>query len=443
MTKEVLENLLEQKKYKSIHEVLSQYNAVDLANLLGELEEESLVVVFRMIKKDKAAEVFSYMDNDLRKMLVSTFSKQEVKVLLDSMFTDDAVDFLSDMPANVVAQLLENVDSETRADINQLLKYPDDSAGSIMTTEFVELNPKMTVREALDKIRATGIDSETVYTCYVVERHKLLGTVSAKDLMISDADMPITGLMHDNYVSVKTVDDREYAANLFRKYGLIALPVLDSEGCILGIVTFDDAIDVMTEETTEDMHKMAAMASNDEPYLKTSVWKHAENRILWLIILMISATATSMVTSRFQETVSALPLLVSFLPLVIDTSGNCGSQSSVLVIRGLAVDEIKIGDTLKVMWKELRVSLLVAASLAVVSGIWIRIISGELKYAMAVSFSLMFTVVGAKLCGCLLPIAAKKLRLDPAIMAAPFITTIVDAFSTLIYFSIATKLFGL
>ncbi len=443
MTKEVLENLLNQKMYKSIHEVLSQYNPVDLANLLSELEEENLVVVFRMIKKDKAAEVFSYMDNDLRHMLVSTFSKQEVKNLLNSMFTDDAVDFLSDMPANVVAQLLDNVDSETRADINKLLQYPDDSAGSIMTTEFIELNPKMTVKEALDRIRTKGIDSETVYTCYVVERHKLLGTVSAKDLMISDADTPVTKLMHDNYISVNTVDDREYAANLFRKYGLIAIPVLDSEGCILGIVTFDDAIDVMTEETTEDMHKMAAMASNDEPYLKTSVIRHAKNRILWLLILMISATVTSAVMSRFQDAVSALPLLVSFIPLVMNTSGNCGSQSSVLVIRGLAVDEIKFADTLKVMWKELRVSIVVGLSLAAATGLWVTFISGEVKYAMAVSFSLIFTVIGAKLCGCLLPIAAKRLRLDPAIMAGPFITTIVDAFSTMIYFMIATRIFNI
>lgn len=443
MTKEVLENLLNQKKYKSIHEVLSQYNAVDIANLLGELEDENLVVVFRMIKKDKAAEVFSYMDNDLRQMLVNTFSKQEVKNILISMFTDDAVDFLSDMPANVVSQLLENVDSETRADINHLLQYPEDSAGSIMTIEFVELSPKMTVKEALDKIRVTGINSETVYTCYVVERHKLIGIVSAKDLMISDSDVSITTLMHDNFVSVNTVDDREYAANLFRKYGLIAIPVLDSEGCIVGIVTFDDAIDVMTEETTEDIHKMAAMASSDEPYLKTSVWQHAKNRILWLIILMISATVTSVVMSNFQDAVSILPLLVSFIPMVMNTSGNCGSQSSVLIIRGLAVDEIKFSDTLKVMWKEFRVALVVALALSVATGIWVTFISGDVRYAYSVSLSLIFTVTGAKLFGCLLPIGAKRLGLDPAIMAGPFITTIVDAFSTMVYFIIATRIFAL
>lgn len=443
MTKEVLENLLEEKKYKSIHDVLSHYNPVDLANLLEEFEEERQVLIFRMIAKDKAAEVFSYMDNDLRQLLVRSFTKQEVKNILDSMFTDDAVDFLSDMPANVVAQLLENVDSETRADINHLLQYPDDSAGSIMTIEFVELNPKMTVKEALEKIRITGINSETVYTCYVVEKHKLLGIVSAKDLMTSDSEVPIIELMHDNFISVKTIDDKEYAANLFRKYGLIAIPVVDSEGCIVGIVTFDDAIDVMTEETTEDMHKMAAMTSSDEPYLKTSVWEHAKNRVLWLIILMLTATVTGTIITNFQGAVSKIPLLVSFIPMIMNTSGNSGSQSSVLIIRGLAVDEIKFSDTLKVMWKEIRVGLIVGVALSIVTGIWIFLIYNEIRYAYAVSGSLMFTIVGAKLCGCLLPILAKKLKLDPAIMAAPLITTIVDAFSTMVYLNIAIKIFGL
>lgn len=441
MTKEVLKKLLDDKKYKSIHEVLSQYNPVDLATLLGEMENEDLVVVFRMLKKDKAAEVFSYMDNDLRQMLVSMFSKQEVKNILDSMFTDDAVDFLSDMPANVVAQLLENVDSETRADINHLLQYPEDSAGSIMTLEFVEFNPDMTVKQALDKIRITGINSETVYTCYVVQKHKLLGTVSAKDLMLSDSEIKVSELMNDKFIYVNTVDDREYAANLFRKYGLIALPVLDSEGCILGIVTFDDAIDVLTEEVTEDMNKMAGMTSSDDPYLKTSVWSHAGHRIPWLMILMFSATITGLILAEYEAAFSAMPILVTFIPMLSSTGGNCGSQSATLIIRGLSVDEIRFSDTLKVVWKELRVSIIVGIALALANGIRILLVYHDLMLAVVLSLSLSMTIVVSKMFGCLLPIAAKRINLDPALLASPIISTIVDVFSMIIYFGIATTVF--
>lgn len=441
MTKEVLKKLLDEKKYKSIHEVLSQYNPVDIANLLGELEDEDLVVAFRMIKKDKAAEVFSYMDNDLRQVLVSMFSKQEVKNILDSMFTDDAVDFLSDMPANVVAQLLENVDSETRADINHLLQYPDDSVGSIMTLEFVEFNPNMTVQQALDKIRVTGINGETVYTCYVVEKHKLLGTVSAKDLMISDSEIKVTEIMTDNYKYVNTVDDREYAANLFRKYGLIALPVLDSEGCILGIVTFDDAIDVLTEEVTEDMNKMAAMTSSDETYLKTSVWSHAKHRVPWLMLLMFSATLTGMILAKYEAAFSAMPMLVTFIPMLSSTGGNCGSQSATLIIRGLSVDEIHFSDTLKVIWKEFRVAFIVSVILALANAVRIVLFYHDITLALVLSGSMILTVIVSKMFGCLLPIAAKRINLDPALLASPTISTIVDVFSMIIYFGIATAVF--
>ncbi|MEG2405355.1 MAG: magnesium transporter, partial [Oscillospiraceae bacterium] len=295
MTKNVLLTLLEEKKFKSIHDVLSKYNPVDLATLLSELDDENLVLAFRMIEKEKAAEVFSYMENDVRQSMINTFTNQEVKSLLDAMSADDAVDFLEDMPANVVTRLLENISKETRADINHLLQYSEDSAGSIMTVEFIELSPQMAVHEALDKIRTIGIDSETVYTCYMVEKHKLLGIVTAKDLLINSPDTKISTLATEDIITVKTSDDREYAANLFRKYGLIAIPVVDSEGCIVGIITFDDAMDVLTEETTEDIHKMAAIAASDEAYLKTSVFKHARNRILWLLILMFSATLTGAV----------------------------------------------------------------------------------------------------------------------------------------------------
>lgn len=443
MTKQILVTLLEEKKLKLIHEELSKYNPVDLASLLSELDEEKLVIVFRILDKEKAAEVFSYMENDLRQTLIKTLSKQDIKIIFNSMYADDAVDFLSDMPANVVTQLLENVDNETRTDINYLLQYSEDSAGSIMTVEFIELHPTMTVKQALDKIRRVGIDSETVYTCYVVEKHKLLGIVSAKDLMINDSETIVKNLMKDNYVSIQTTDDRETAANLFRKYGLLAIPVVDSEGCIVGIVTFDDAIDVLTDETTEDMQKMAAMTANDEPYLKTSVWKHAKHRIMWLLILMFSATITGSIISKYENAFAIIPLLVSFIPMLMDTGGNCGSQSSTLIIRGLAVDELHFSDTLKILWKEFRVSVIVGLTLAVANGLRILLIYNDLKLACVVSFSLIGTIIMAKIVGGLLPILAKKCKLDPAIMAAPIITTIVDTFSIIIYFNFATLIFKL
>jgi len=443
MTNIELLTLLEENKLKLIHEELSKYNPVDLASLLSKLDEEKLVIVFRILDKEKAAEAFSYMENDLQQTLIKTLSKQDIKTIFNSMYADDAVDFLSDMPANVVTQLLENVDNETRADINYLLQYSEDSAGSIMTVEFIELHPTMTVKQALDKIRKVGIDSETVYTCYVVVKHKLLGIVSAKDLMIRDSETLISDLMKDNYVSIKTTDDRETAANLFRKYGLLAIPVVDSEGCIVGIVTFDDAIDVLTDETTEDMQKMAAMTANDDPYLKTSVWKHAKHRIVWLLILMFSATITGSIISNYESAFAIIPLLVSFIPMLMDTGGNCGSQSSTLVIRGLAVEELQFSDTLKIVWKEFRVSLIVGVTLAVANGLRLVLMYKDIQLALVVSLSLVGTIIIAKIVGCLLPILAKKCKLDPAIMAAPIITTVVDTFSIIIYFNIATLILKL
>ncbi|MEG1686444.1 MAG: magnesium transporter [Angelakisella sp.] len=443
MNKNVLMTLLEEKKFKSVHEVLSAYHPADLAALLSELDSETLVMAFRLIEKEKAAEVFSYMDNDIRQTLLSTFSKQEVQTLLNAMFADDAADFLSDMPANVVTQLLENIDKDSRADINHLLQYSEDSAGSIMTVEFIELNPDLTVSEALTKIRTVGIDSETVYTCYVTQRHKLLGIVTAKDLLISSGDTVIRGLMNESYISVKTSDDREDAANLFRKYGLIAIPVVDSEGCIVGIITFDDAMDVLTEEATEDIHKMAAITASDEAYLKTSVFHHARNRIPWLLILMFSATLTGMIISHYEQAFAVVPMLVSFIPMLMDTGGNCGSQSSTLIIRGLAVDELHFSDTLRIVWKEFRVSLIVSIVLAAANGARILVMYHSMQLALVVSISLVGTVILAKLIGCTLPIAAKKCRIDPAIMASPLITTIVDTFSIIVYFNVATVIFKL
>ena len=310
MTVTVLKALLKEKRLRSIHDVLSMYNPVDLAELLSELDDRELATVFRILDKPKAAEVFTYMDKDLRQELIKTFSSAEINSLFEELYADDAADFLSDMPANFVTQLLENVGPETRRTINNLLQYPDDSAGSIMTVEFVELDPEMTVSGALDKIRRVGIDSETVYNCYAVKKHKLLGVVTAKDLLTHEGTEPIAPLILSDYISVKTTDDREYVANLFRRYGLIALPVVDTEGCIVGIVTFDDAIGVLTEETTEDMQKMAAMEANTEPYLKTPAWKHAKHRIVWLLVLMLSATITGAIISKYEAAFAAVPLLV-------------------------------------------------------------------------------------------------------------------------------------
>ena len=323
--KTTLYDLIREKRYREVREELSHLNPVDVAAILEELDEETAALVFRMIKKDEAAEVFSYMDNDQRQYILKILSKQEIKDLFDDMFADDAADFLGDLPSNVVTKLLENVEKDTRSRINQLLRYEEDSAGSIMTVEFIELYRDMTVQDALAKIRRVGIDSETVYTCYVVDRRKLIGIVTAKDLMINGSDRLIGDLMKEDFISVKTTDDREEAAKLFRKYGLIAIPVLDSEGCIVGIVTFDDAIDVLTEETTEDMNKMAAMGSSDESYLKTSAFTHAKHRIVWLLVLMLSSTITGAIIARYENTFAAVPLLVSFIPMLMDTGGNCGA----------------------------------------------------------------------------------------------------------------------
>ncbi len=443
MTVNVLRALLEEKRLRSIHDVLSMYNPVDLAELLSELDERELAMVFRILDKPKAAETFSYMDKDLRQELIKTFSSAEIKSLFEELFADDAADFLGDMPANFVTQLLENVDADTRKTINYLLQYPEDSVGSIMTVEFVELDPDMTVSGALEKIRRVGIDSETVYTCYAVKRHKLLGVVTAKDLLTHEGAEPIAPLIRADYISVKTTDDREFAANLFRRYGLIAIPVVDTESCIVGIVTFDDAIGVLTEETTEDMQKMAAMEANTEPYLKTPVWKHAKHRIVWLLVLMVSAGITGAIISRYEDAFAAVPLLVAFIPMLMDTGGNCGSQSSTLIIRGLAVDELHFSDTLSVLWKELRVSLLVGLALAAVDSAFILLRYGDPKLAVVVSAAMLCTVACAKVTGGLLPIAAKRLGLDPALMAAPLITTVVDTVAMFIYFGIASTVFAI
>lgn len=393
MAKNILLELLTDKKYLELKKVLSEYNSVDLAELLLDMEDKDLAFVFRMIDKDKAAEVFSYMDDDQRQVLLQSFTSQEIRLILDAMYTDDAVDLLEDMPANVVNHLLDQVSQDTRADINRLLKYPEDSAGSIMTVEYIDVTLQMTVQQTLDKIRTIGIHSETVYTCYVVEKRKLCGIVTAEALLTNDGDTQVKELMEENYIFIRTTDDREDAAKLFRKYDLIAIPVLDQEGYIVGIVTFDDAIDVLTEETTEDIHKMAAIASSEESYLKTSVLEHARHRILWLLILMFSATITGAIITKYENAFTAIPLLVSFIPMLMDTGGNCGSQSSTLIIRGLAVDELHFSDFFTILWKEFRVAIVVGVVLALANGVRIFWVYKNLPMAVVVAASLVVTIV--------------------------------------------------
>lgn len=446
MEKIKLENLLElieNKKYKQLNEILVNYNPVDISELLEELDTKEQAIIFRMIEKSKAAEVFSYLDIDYQKQLVKAFTDREISQIIELMYTDDSVDFLSEMPSNFVNRLLNYVDSETRHDINQLLKYPKDSAGSIMTVEYVSLKEEMTVKEALAEIKAKAINSETIYTCYVTERRKLLGIVSAKSLIINDENTLIKDIINRNFISVNTNDDKEDVANLFKKYGFIAIPVVDSENCMVGIVTIDDAIEVLHDETTEDMNKMAGITSDDRSYINKSVWDHAKHRIMWLLILMLSATITGTIIANYEHAFSAIPLLVAFIPMLMDTGGNCGSQSATLVIRGLTTGELSFSDIFKIIWKEFRVSIVVGIALALVNGIRMMFMYNDLQMAIVVSSSLAFTIVFAKFIGAILPLLADKAKLDPAIMASPLITTVVDAFSISIYFKIATTFFKL
>jgi len=443
MDKKLVLEWMQSNNLKELHEYLKKQNVVDIAEFLKELDDSTLAIFFRILEKEEAANVFSYLENDERNRLIKTFNNTEIVNVINELYSDDAIDFLSDMPANLVTQLLDKVDDEVRQDINHLLKYKDGTAGSIMTVEFIEFTKEMSVADALAKIKRVGIDSETVYTCYVVENRKLIGIVSAKSLMLSDSDVLIKDIMKTEFIYAYTGDDKEDIAKKMKKYDLIALPVLDVEDCIVGIVTFDDAIDVLTEETTEDMQKMAAIVANDKPYLTTSVWEHARSRIVWLLILMFSATLTGSIISNYEHAFEVMPVLVSFIPMLMDTGGNCGSQSSTLIIRGLAIDEIKFSDFFKVVFKEFRISIVVGIMLGIANGIRIVLLNHDVYLAFVVSASIVVTVMISKFVGCVLPIIAKKFKMDPAIMAAPLITTIVDTLAIMVYFSIASQIFNL
>ncbi len=443
MDKEIFTNLLLAKEFKAVRSILRVMNAVDIASLLSQLHDRELVQAFRLIPKDQAADVFANMSNSMQAKLVSVFTENELKELLDDLYMDDTVDLLEDLPANLVTRILENIQPDKRNMINQILNYPEDSAGSIMTTEYVSLKKTMTVAEAMAHIKVTGIHKETIYTCYVLEGRKLIGIVSAKDLMTMDDNMEISQLMETEIKSVNTHDDQEQVVRLFSKYDLLALPVLDMDGCMVGIVTIDDAMDVMEDEATEDIVIMAAVSPSEKTYFDTSVFEHAKNRIPWLLVLMLSASVTGAIISRYEEAFQAIPILVSFIPMLMDTGGNCGSQSSTLITRGIALDEVHFSDLFRVMFKEFRIALIVSAVLALANGLRILLMYDNPGLALVISLSLVGTIIIAKLIGCVLPLLAVKVKLDPAIMASPIITTLVDTCSIIIYFGIATRMFNL
>lgn len=440
-----LREALEKNKLLEIKVTLNEFNPVDIANLLEDLDHEQTMKAFRLLNKDLAVDVFSNLSSEKQKQLIESTSDEEISRIVSSMFLDDTVDLIEEMPAGIVSKILRNTSPDHRKLINQFLKYPEDSAGSVMTVEYVALRTDMTVREALAKIRKYGIRNESVNDCFAVDNERRLeGIVPINELIINEEDTKIADIMTDNIEKVEVDSDQEYVAHLFRKYDLSNMPVVDKEGRLVGIITIDDIVDVIDQENTEDMQKMAAMNPSDKEYLKESVFELAKHRILWLLILMISATATGGIIRRYETTLQSVVILAAFIPMLMDTGGNAGSQSSTLVIRGLALGEIKTSDVWKILWKEFRVSLIVGFVLAGLN--FLRILcfdSVEIKIILVICSSLFFTVVIAKVVGGILPIIAKKLRFDPAIMASPLITTIVDACALMIYFTIATTLLNI
>ena len=455
----MLEKILElygKKDLKEIKRLLSECNEADIAELLQEISDEQddsalLITLFRMLPKENAAEVFAYLDKDLQQLIIETITEKEIYDIVNSLFLDDTIDFIEEMAANVVKKVLRHTEPDRRELINKFLNFPEDSAGSIMTIEFVEFHPDLTVGDALTKIRKTGIDKETVYYCYVISSdRKLLGLVELKSLLIEDDSKTVGEIMEPNPIFVNTLDDQEHVANVFRKYGFYSMPVVDQEKRLVGIITADDVMTVMEEEATEDIEVMAAVSPSEKPYLKTGVFTLARHRIVWLLVLMLSATFTSNIISGFEELLSSMIVLSSFIPLLMDTGGNAGSQSSTLIIRGMALDEIHPSDILRVIWKEVRVAVIAGGCLSIFNFLRILLLNFLSPYmnfeavdpmvAVVVSISMFFTVIISKAIGCILPIAAKKLKFDPAIMAAPLITTIVDSLALLIYFAIASML---
>ncbi|MBC5706756.1 magnesium transporter [Hungatella sp. L12] len=442
---EELMDLLFTRQFRKLKDVLTEMNEVDIATFIEELDSEKTVVVFRMLPKELASDVFACLEVDKQEHIINSITDYELGTIVDDLFVDDAVDMLEELPANVVKRVLKNARPDTRKLINQFLNYPENSAGSIMTAEYVGLKQSMTVEQAFAYIRKNGVDKETIYTCYVMDaKRRLEGVVTVKDLLMNPYEEIIGNIMDTRVIKAFTTEDQEEVADSFQKYDLLSLPVVDHEERLVGIVTVDDVVDVMEQEATEDFEKMAAMLPSEKPYLKTGVFQLAKNRIAWLLILMISSMITGGILAKYEAAFAVIPLLVTFIPMLTDTGGNAGSQSSTMIIRGMAVGEIEPGDLFKVLWKELRVGIIVGAILGFVNYVRLVILyPGKEMLCLTVVLSLMVTVVIAKTIGCVLPIAAKVFHMDPAIMAAPLITTIVDAVSLIIYFQLACSLLGL
>ena len=452
IVEKALIKMLEDKKYSTLREILITMNPADIAELFVMLEDQKIPLLFRLLPKELAAETFVEMEPDDQELLIRGFSDNELKEVLDELYVDDAVDIIEEMPANVVRRILSQADPEMRKSINQILRYPENSAGAWMTTEYVSLRPNMTVDEAILRIRRQGVDKETIYTCYVTKDRKLLGIVTVKDLLLAeDDDMLISDLMITDLISVNTHTDQEEVASMFSKYDFLAMPVVDNENRMVGIVTVDDALDVMEEEATEDIELMGGMLPSEDTYLRSTVWTLFKNRIPWLLFLMLSATFTGLIINSFEDALAAQMALSAFIPMLMGTSGNSGSQSSVTIIRALSLDEVKFADLPKVVWKEIRTAVLCGAALAVVCFLKIllvdRMLFGNpditLMVDAVVCLAMFVTVLLSKTVGAVLPMVAKILKLDPAVMASPFITTIVDALSLLVYFLFATMLLGI
>ncbi len=443
-----IQALLEEKKYSTIKDVLITMEPADVAGILEEIGDARISKIFRLLPKEQAAETFAELEPELQELLIRGFSDAELHDIIEELYVDDAVDLVEEMPANVVKRILSQANPDTRKEINDLLRYPENSAGSIMTTEYVSLRPAMTVRDAINRIRSTGVDKETIYTCYVTENRKLLGQVSVKDMILcEDESTPVSRIMDENVISVSTLTDQEEVAQMLSKYNFLALPVIDTDGHMVGIVTFDDAMDVMVEETTEDIEKMAAILPSDKTYLRSNAWDLFRHRIPWLALLMVSATFTGMIITGFEDALAAVVVLTAFIPMLMDTGGNSGSQASVSIIRALSLGELEFADLPKVVWKEIQTAVLCGCALALLCFGKImlvdKLIMGtdiNLITAGVVCCTMAVTVLIAKVVGCTLPMGAQKLGLDPAVMASPFITTIVDALSLLVYFGIAKAL---
>ncbi len=445
LTVDQINELIDQNEWGKLREYLAEANEVDIAALLEELDNDKMLLVFRILPKDISADVFSYMDSDQQAHVVASISNHEVRTLIDHLFLDDTVDFLEEMPANVVTKVLQNTNEATRKLINQFLNYPDNSAGSIMTIEFIQFRLGWTVRHAMDHLRANATDSEMISTCFVTnEKRQLEGIVELRQLILAEDDAIIDSIMEDTPLCVHTLDDQEFVAAQAQKYDLMSVPVTDNEGRLVGIITIDDIVDVVQEENTEDFEKMAAMQPSEDEYLKTSVFSMAKHRIVWLLVLMLSATFTGRIIQHYNDLLQNAIILASFYPMLMDTGGNCGSQASTLIIRGMALGEIQWRDLFRVQWKELRVGFLVGAILAVVNFLRVTLLERVgVTVAIVVSVSLFCTVVLAKFIGCTMPMLAKKIKLDPALMASPIITTVVDACALALYFFIASHLMNL